>query len=151
MNRFCVACLKKTSAIFQQRTTRIRCFAIFFLLVLVECHHFPGVYQKSRLFCFTFKIVGTALLLCFVAALTDPKNNSPPKNIFPITIGQLIFSIGLSYGYNCGFALNPARDLGPRIFTAVAGWGIEPFRYLHLQVSKRIYSCPHFTSELRQL
>ncbi len=80
-----------------------------------------------------FQIVGTSLLLCLIGALTDEKNNSPPKNIFPITIGQLIISIGSSFGYNCGYPLNPARDLGPRIFTAIAGWGKEPFRWAVLK------------------
>ncbi|TNN67014.1 Aquaporin-3 [Liparis tanakae] len=30
-------------------------------------------------------------------------------------------------GFNSGYAVNPARDLGPRLFTAVAGWGTEVF------------------------
>jgi glycerol uptake facilitator-like aquaporin len=33
----------------------------------------------------------------------------------------------MSFGMNAGYAINPARDLGPRLFTFVAGWGTEVF------------------------
>ncbi|MEQ1843616.1 MAG: aquaporin, partial [Verrucomicrobiales bacterium] len=36
--------------------------------------------------------------------------------------------IGMTFGFNSGYAINPARDLAPRIFTAIAGWGPEVFR-----------------------
>ena len=72
--------------------------------------------------------MGTGLLLLLVGAMGDPQNQGPPKSVFPLLVGQLIIGIGLAYGTNCGFPLNPARDLGPRVFTAVAGWGLEPFR-----------------------
>lgn len=44
--------------------------------------------------------------------------NSPHKGIVPILVGLLIAAIGLSFGYNCGYPINPARDLGPRIFVS---------------------------------
>jgi glycerol uptake facilitator-like aquaporin len=38
-----------------------------------------------------------------------------------------VFAIGMTYGLNAGYAINPARDLAPRLFTAIAGWGQQVF------------------------
>uniref|UniRef100_A0A3P8YNU0 Aquaporin-3 n=1 Tax=Esox lucius TaxID=8010 RepID=A0A3P8YNU0_ESOLU len=43
------------------------------------------------------------------------------------TVGFVVLVIGLSMGFNSGYAVNPARDFGPRLFTAIAGWGGEVF------------------------
>lgn len=42
-------------------------------------------------------------------------------------MGFVVLVIGQSMGFNSGYAVNPARDLGPRLFTAMAGWGIDVF------------------------
>merc|ERR1712168_1297956 len=42
-------------------------------------------------------------------------------------IGMLVFVIGATFGLNRGYGINPARDLVPRIFTAIAGWKSAPF------------------------
>lgn len=67
------------------------------------------------------------MLIC-ILAITDPKNMVPHKGIIPLLIGLVVFVIGMTFGLNCGYAINPARDLAPRTFTALAGWGAEPFR-----------------------
>jgi len=71
------------------------------------------------------------LLLLFVMALTDNHNTAAPSpNFAPMCIGVGVAVIGMTFGMNCGFPINPARDLSPRIFTAVAGWGFEVFTYV---------------------
>jgi glycerol uptake facilitator protein len=73
------------------------------------------------------QIVGTAFLLIFVAALTDRRNLAPKGNLTPWLVGLGVAAIGMSYGANAGYAINPARDLGPRIFALIAGWGQNAF------------------------
>ncbi|HET7746448.1 MAG TPA: aquaporin, partial [Vicinamibacteria bacterium] len=74
------------------------------------------------------QVFGTALLVAAVFAITDGKNLAPTGNLAPVVIGLLVVVIGMSFGLNAGYAINPARDFGPRLFTAVAGWGPEVFR-----------------------
>ncbi len=73
------------------------------------------------------QIVGTALLLLLVLALGDQKNFAAEGRLQPILVGASVVLIGMTFGFNAGYAINPARDLGPRLFTAVAGWGGEVF------------------------
>jgi glycerol uptake facilitator protein len=69
------------------------------------------------------QIVGTAFLLIFVAALVDRRNLAPKSNLTPFLVGLAVAAIGMSYGANAGYAINPARDFGPRLFAFFAGWG----------------------------
>ncbi len=69
------------------------------------------------------QIVGTMFLLIFVLALIDTTNMSPKSNLAPLLIGFAVAAIGMSFGPNAGYAINPARDLGPRLFAWIAGWG----------------------------
>ena len=73
------------------------------------------------------QIVGTALLVIVVFALSDSRNMPPQSNVGPIVVGMLVVAIGMAFGLNAGYAINPARDFGPRLFTALAGWGGEVF------------------------
>ena len=63
-----------------------------------------------------------------IFALGDARNQAPEPRIAPLVVGGLVILIGMTFGYNAGYAINPARDLGPRLFTALAGWGSEVFR-----------------------
>ncbi|KAM6469194.1 aquaporin-3 [Liasis olivaceus] len=73
------------------------------------------------------QFIGTAALLVCVLAIVDPYNNPVPRGLEAFTVGFVILVIGTSMGFNSGYAVNPARDLGPRLFTAIAGWGTEVF------------------------
>ncbi|XP_047672366.1 aquaporin-10b isoform X6 [Tachysurus fulvidraco] len=74
------------------------------------------------------QVIGTAALMVCVLALGDSRNFPGPPGLEPVLVGAVVMVIGLSMGSNSGYALNPARDLGPRIFTCIAGWGTEVFR-----------------------
>jgi glycerol uptake facilitator protein len=73
------------------------------------------------------QIIGTAFLVMFVCALTDTRNQPPLSNLAPLLVGFVVAAIGLSYGANAGYAINPARDFGPRVLAWLAGWGKEAF------------------------
>jgi glycerol uptake facilitator protein len=66
--------------------------------------------------------IGTGLLLFMVLALTDERNQPPGSNLGPVLIGAVVVVIGMSFGGMHGYAINPARDFGPRLFTVVAGF-----------------------------
>jgi len=68
------------------------------------------------------QVVGTALLLGLILAITDKLNALPGANLAPLIVGLLIVAIGISFGGMNGYAINPARDLGPRLFCVVAGF-----------------------------
>jgi MIP family channel proteins len=66
--------------------------------------------------------IGTALLLLLIFAITDELNQPPGANLAPLLIGLVVVAIGISFGGMHGYAINPARDFGPRLFTVVAGF-----------------------------
>jgi len=77
---------------------------------------------------FVDQVVGTALLVGVIFGITDQRNSPAPAGLAPVVVGLLVLLIGATYGFNSGYAINPARDFGPRLFTAVAGWGTDVFR-----------------------
>jgi glycerol uptake facilitator protein len=89
---------------------------------------FPAQYYHGSLWGpLVDQIVGTALLLMLIAAILDLRNQAVKANLAPLVIGFVVAAIGLSYGANAGYAINPARDFGPRLFTYAAGWGSLAF------------------------
>ncbi len=77
---------------------------------------------------FFSEFLGTALLLLGVRAVTDRRNAAPVMNLEPLLVGAVVWSIGLSLGGLTGYAINPARDLGPRLASCLFGWGTAVFR-----------------------
>lgn len=73
------------------------------------------------------EVLGTALLVGLILAIVDTRNAPVQSNLAPFIIGMLIVAIGMSFGVVSGYAINPARDFGPRVFAFFAGWGQVAF------------------------
>ena len=70
------------------------------------------------------EIVLTAFLIFGIFAITEQYNEvAPGANSGALIIGFLVAVIGASMGYLESWAINPARDFGPRFFAFIAGWG----------------------------
>ena len=65
------------------------------------------------------EIIGTFVLVFGVLTITGPWNVFTGADLAPLLIGLLVLAIGLSLGGPTGYAINPARDLGPRIMHAI--------------------------------
>ena len=87
------------------------------------------------------EIIGTAVLVGGVLAILRPENLVPnsgfEKGFAPFLVGLLVWAIGLSLGGPTGYAINPARDLGPRLAHAalpIAGKGGSDWSYAWIPV-----------------
>lgn len=69
------------------------------------------------------EFLGTAVFLIVIFAMLDKKNMPPPNGLGPLILFLVVLGIGSCIGMQTGFAINPARDLGPRILTAMVGYG----------------------------
>jgi glycerol uptake facilitator protein len=83
----------------------------------------PAPYFKSPWLPLVDQVVGTAFLVAFVLAVRDEYNAPVKANLAPLIVGFIVLAIGISFGANAGYAINPARDLGPRMLAGLAGWG----------------------------
>jgi glycerol uptake facilitator protein len=70
---------------------------------------------------FVCEIFGTAVLLWGILGALDTKNMGVGANLAPLIIGLVVLAVGISLGGPSGYAINPARDLGPRIFGLLVG------------------------------
>jgi glycerol uptake facilitator protein len=94
------------------------------------------------------EIIGTAVLLFGILAIAaNAQTLSKPgdvdlsfvfsRGLQPLLVGVLVFGIGLSLGGPTGYAINPARDLGPRLahaFLPIAGKGSSDWEYAWIPV-----------------
>jgi len=67
------------------------------------------------------EILGTAVLLWGVLASGDSRNTGLMNNLGPFLVGATVLAVGLSLGGPSGYAINPARDFGPRLFGQLIG------------------------------
>jgi glycerol uptake facilitator protein len=89
-----------------------------------------GSVDLSLTTAFFDQIVGTAILVFVVFALTTASNNPPLANMGPVVVGLLVVGIGMAWGANAGYAINPARDFGPRLASFVTGYQTAMFDQL---------------------
>lgn len=92
--------------------------ASFSVFATFPAPYFGGGYWGSLI----DQIVGTAFLVMAIVAIIDARNTAVAANLGPYVIGLVISAIGMSFGANAGYAINPARDFGPRFFAWLAGW-----------------------------
>jgi glycerol uptake facilitator protein len=85
--------------------------------------------------------IGGFILVLAILAVLSPRNFVPNsdfvKGFGPVLVGVIVASIGLSLGGPTGYAINPARDLGPRIAHAVlpiAGKGTSDWGYAWIPI-----------------
>jgi glycerol uptake facilitator protein len=83
----------------------------------------PGL-AVTPMHAFVNEAILTALLLFGIFAITEQYNEMAPQaNFGAVMIGFLVAILGSSMGYLEAWAMNPARDFGPRLFAYFAGWG----------------------------
>ncbi|GAA4221082.1 glycerol uptake facilitator protein [Streptosporangium album] len=71
---------------------------------------------------FRDQIIGTAILLFLILAVTDLGNSPPGVNLAPFVVGLIVVAIGMAWGTDAGYAINPARDFGPRLASFLTGY-----------------------------
>ena len=81
---------------------------------------FPAV--PGFLYGFIDQVVGTFILMFLILATGDANNTPAGANLGHIIVGLIIMAIGMSFGFMHRYAINPARDLGPRLFAVLVGF-----------------------------
>ena len=76
---------------------------------------------------FTAEVIGTAILVLVIFCVTDERNATRPQILTAVAIGLTVTGLISLLGPLTMAALNPARDLAPRIFSSLAGWRSVPF------------------------
>lgn len=71
---------------------------------------------------FRDQIIGTAILLFLILAVTDVLGTPPGANLAPFIVGLIVVGIGMAWGADAGYAINPARDFGPRLASYFTGY-----------------------------
>ncbi|MGW0694913.1 MIP/aquaporin family protein [Streptomyces sp. NPDC002738] len=82
-----------------------------------------GVAPVSDLGAFRDQIIATAILMILIFAVTDTRNSAPLANLAPLIIALGVAGSAMGWAGDAGYAINPARDLGPRLATFITGYG----------------------------
>jgi glycerol uptake facilitator protein len=112
--RYAIGAFEENNQIVRGTEASVPTFSIF--------GTFPAPYFETWTGPFVDQMLGTALLVAFIFAVTDEYNAPVHANLAPLIIGFIVVAVGISFGANAGYAINPARDFGPRMFAWMAGW-----------------------------
>ncbi|TKY84715.1 hypothetical protein EX895_005795 [Sporisorium graminicola] len=74
---------------------------------------------------FSTEVVATSILMAMVLAVGDETNAPPSDGLSALVLGLVVVMIGMSFGWPTSYAISPSRDLGPRLFLYMAGYGRE--------------------------
>jgi aquaglyceroporin related protein len=90
---------------------------------------YPQAYL-SKASQFFSEFITSTLLMFIIFALKDESNQgamgkSGAGHMFPLALFFLIFGLGACFGVETGYAINLARDLGPRLMSYILGYGPE--------------------------
>jgi glycerol uptake facilitator protein len=113
--RYAISALEGTKHIVRGTPESAATFGIFGTTPAPYFHDWVGPFFDQ--------VIGTAFLVAFIFAVTDAYNAPVKGNLAPIAVGLVVVAIGMSFGANAGYAINPARDLGPRLLAWLEGWG----------------------------
>jgi aquaglyceroporin related protein len=90
----------------------------------------------TQVSCFFSEFLATAVLFIMFLAFTDrhkkgvdKHNDASTNGLLPFALFILFIGLGASLGMQTGWAVNPARDFGPRLFLGLAGYGKAVFNY----------------------
>lgn len=74
---------------------------------------------------FGTEVVATSILMAMVLAVGDETNAPPSDGLSALVLGFVVVMIGMSFGWPTSYAISPSRDLGPRLFLYMVGYGKE--------------------------
>ncbi|MBP8251771.1 MAG: aquaporin family protein [Herpetosiphon sp.] len=94
-----------------------------------------GGYENAMFNQYFSEFLGTFILVAGIYAIVDnARNIGPMSNLGPFMIGMLVLSIGLSLGGPTGYAINPARDFGPRLYASLFAGDGDAFSNMYFLV-----------------
>lgn len=110
---------------------------------------FPAKFIRTtstRITGFYNEVYASAILLIVILAINDTSNSPPPDGMAPIVLLWLITGIGATLGWQTAYAVNPARDLGPRIALSIVGyrglWTFDAYYWLYTPVLGPLVGAP---------
>ena len=71
---------------------------------------------------FMAELIASAILMFGILSIVEHFTNDKAGFLAPFAVGALIVALGMSFGGMHGYAMNPARDFSPRLFTAILGF-----------------------------